>query len=263
MRVGHHALLAHGRAVQVIRARAKADAQVGWAPVPKICIPDTEGEHDVAAARAETFSVCGERAMWSTTWWSDPVHFGRYPEDGLAHFGADAPAVAEGDMDTICQPLDFFGLNVYYGDRVRAGAGGRAEVVERPTGSPVTSLGAPIVPETMYWGTRFCWERYGLPLIITENGMDQQDFPNVDGNVEDPQRIDFVRRYLRQLKRACNEGIPIQGYFHWSIMDNFEWIHGYKPRLGLVYVDYVTQQRTVKDSGRWYAEVIRTNGGNL
>ncbi len=106
-------------------------------------------------------------------------------------------------------------------------------------------------------------ERYKVPIYITENGLSSMDWPSMDGKVHDPQRIDFTRRYLLALRRASQAGVDIAGYFHWSLMDNFEWAAGYRERFGLVYVDYSTQQRIPKDSAAWYKRVIETNGAAL
>ena len=115
----------------------------------------------------------------------------------------------------------------------------------------------------MYWGPRLIFERYGKPVYITENGQSCNDRIYLDGKVHDPDRIDFLHRYLRELKKACLDGIPVKGYFHWSFTDNFEWHSGYDDRFGLIYVDYRTQQRIPKDSAAWYSEVIRTRGESL
>jgi beta-glucosidase len=126
-----------------------------------------------------------------------------------------------------------------------------------------TSFGWPVVPESLYWATRFYAERYKLPIIISENGMSNRDAPGSDGAVHDPQRIAFLQNYLRELKRACTEGIDVRGYFLWSLMDNFEWAAGYRERFGIVYVDYLTQKRIAKDSASWYRQVIAANGALL
>ena len=119
------------------------------------------------------------------------------------------------------------------------------------------------VDEVLYYASKFWFERYGLPVLITENGFANNDFVMLDGKVHDPQRIDFLHRYLRQVARALEEGIPVLGYSCWSLFDNFEWAAGYDVRFGLIYVDYATQQRTLKDSALWYRDVIATNGSNL
>lgn len=115
----------------------------------------------------------------------------------------------------------------------------------------------------MYYSVKWQYERYRKPVLITENGMCCHDWISMDGKVHDPQRIDFLRRYLLQLERAADEGADVLGYFCWSWMDNFEWTQGYRPRFGLVYVDYETQARTPKDSAFWYRDVIANNGTNL
>jgi len=116
---------------------------------------------------------------------------------------------------------------------------------------------------SLYWGPKFFYERYKLPIVITENGMANCDWVYLDGKVHDPQRIDYIGRHLKEYKRASDDGVNCKGYFYWSIMDNFEWAYGYSKRFGLVYVDYPTQKRTLKDSALWYKDVIKSNGTNL
>ncbi len=120
-----------------------------------------------------------------------------------------------------------------------------------------------MTPEALYWGPRFYHERYGAPVVITENGLSNSDWAGLDGAVRDPARIDFLARYLRELRRAVLDGIPVRGYFHWSLLDNFEWAEGYSQRFGLIHVDFATGRRTPKESAAWYAGVIRSNGAGL
>ncbi len=115
----------------------------------------------------------------------------------------------------------------------------------------------------LYHASKFWFERYHLPILITENGYSGLDCVMLDGEVHDPQRIDFLHRYLLEVARAMADGIPVIGYSVWSLFDNFEWAAGYSCRYGLIYVDYPTQQRIVKDSGWWYRDVIASNGANL
>jgi len=258
----HNALLAHGKAVQMIRTYSKAESQIGLAPVGLVNTPVTGSPQDVEAARHAMFSIT-DRSCWNNTWWADPVFFGRYPEDGLKLFGRDVPPIDDKDMKTICQPLDFFGVNIYFSQRTRAGEAGRPEVVPLPVGQAVTAFRFPVLPEGLYWGPRFYWERYKLPIIISENGMSNVDWVSLDGKVHDPQRIDFLHRYLLELRKACQHGVEVLGYFQWSIMDNFEWTEGYRERFGLIYVDYATQRRILKDSAHWYREVIASRGAIL
>ena len=166
-------------------------------------------------------------------------------------------------MPLISQKLDYYAQNIYQGKIWRAGADGQPELVPFPQGHPRTALNWPVSPEALYWGPRFLYERYGLPIVITENGMSGHDTLGLDGQVHDPYRIDFLHRYLRCLRRAVEDGVDVRGYFQWSFMDNFEWAFGYQERYGLVHVDYQTLRRTPKDSCYWYKRVVETNGENL
>jgi beta-glucosidase len=262
LQAGHHVLLAHGRAVQVIRAVAKQPPIIGFAPVGTVAMPASDSPADVDAARAATFSA-GAYPVGGNTWWADPLFFKQYPADALAAVGAAAPRVRSGDFDVIAQPIDFYGTNIYQGYYVRAGAEGQPERLPFPPGHAMTAFYWYVTPDSLYWGPRFLQERYGLPIIITENGLANADWVAADGCVHDPQRIDFTRAYLRALRRAAAGGVDVRGYFHWSILDNFEWAEGYRQRFGLIHVDYATQQRTLKDSAHWYRTVIASNGAAL
>jgi beta-glucosidase len=261
LRAAHHTLLAHGKAVQVIRARSKQKAKVGMAPVGVIKTPASSSKRDIVAARKATFAITSKN-LWNNTWWMDPVIFGHYPADGLKLFEKEMPAIGPRDMQTIRQPLDFYGVNIYNAQTVKAKRDGW-ESVREADGPPLTTMIWKVSPQALYWGPRFLYERYKLPLVITENGMANCDWVQMDGCVHDPQRIDFMRRYLLEYRRAIKDGVKCLGYFYWSIMDNFEWLHGYKQRFGLVFVDYATGKRIPKDSAWWYKEVIATNGAIL
>ncbi|MGR3276783.1 GH1 family beta-glucosidase [Acaryochloris marina NIES-2412] len=258
----HHSLLAHGKAVQVIRTQAKRPPQIGTALVGIVSIPATDHPDDIAAARASTLAVNGKHC-WNNTWFADPLILGHYPEDGMARFQQIMPTIQSGDLETICQPLDFYGLNIYQGQTVRANSGESATSIAHPPGGPRTTMDWPVTPEALYWGPRFIYERYQLPIVITENGMANCDWVHRDGQVHDPQRIDFLTRYLQAYGRAIDDGIEARGYFLWSVMDNFEWAFGYDKRFGIIYVDYESQQRTLKDSAHWYKQVIGSNGQTL
>ena len=181
-------------------------------------------------------------------------------------FGADMPKVTAEDMELIAQKIDFIAYNCYSGWPVRADAQGNAVKVPGGwgIGNPRGTLSwLNIAPDAAYWAARFQTERYGLPIVFSENGYCNTDFVHLDGKVHDPQRIDFMARYLRAIRRAMEEGVPVAGYFYWSIMDNFEWADGYKERFGLVHVDYQTQKRTPKDSAYWYRDLISSSGASL
>lgn len=263
LRGAHHLLLAHGRGVQALRGNCRGRIKVSIVNTARERVPATESVRDINAARRDYFA-CTERGTWNLAWWMDPVHFGRYPEDGVRAFGADMPKVTAADLKLISQPVDFLAHNSYAGLRVRAGRGGVPVRESWGAGNPRGTLPwLEIAPDSLYWAARFQTERYKLPLVVTESGFCTTDFVQLDGKVHDPQRIDYLHRMLRGLARALREGRPVDGYFCWSIMDNFEWKEGYKDRFGLVHVDYQTQRRTPKDSAYWYRDVIRTNGAAL
>jgi beta-glucosidase len=263
IQMSHHALTAHGLAVQALRASVP-EARVGYAPCSTPACPVSESPEDIEAARQATFRMPQDPArwFWNVSWWSDPAILGHYPEDGLKRYGRYLPKGYEKDLPVICQKLDYYAQNIYNGFFVRAGADG-PEIVPPPRGAAKTGIGWPVTPECLYWGPKFLCERYHLPLIIAENGMSDLDALSLDGKVHDPARINYLHRYLRQLLRAAGEGVPVAGYFHWSFLDNFEWAKGYDDRFGLVYVDYETQERLPKDSAVWFKAAMEANGENL
>lgn len=261
LRSGHNVLIAHGRSARTIRERSRTAPEIGWAPVGIVGIP-ADPVADLDAARRRTTSV-GTDPIWSNTWWSDPVVLGHYPEDGLDAFGHHLPSGWERDMEIIHQPTDFYGVNIYRGDIVRTGQNGAHEIIPPRMGTPRSDFGWEITPDALYWGPRFFWERYGKPVVITENGMSNADWVNLAGQVKDPQRIDYIARHLLALNRAVDDGVNARGYFHWSLMDNFEWAEGYHQRFGLIHVDFQTQQRTLKSSAHFYKDVIASSGENL
>ncbi len=261
----HNVLRAHGASVLALRQHCKQPVEIGFAPTGAFYFPESHEPRDIEIARKAMFEDFDtvEGCMWHVAWLSDPVMLGHYPEAGLKKFEKYLPRITEEDMKLIHQPIDFYGQNVYNSLKVRAGEKGELEIVTRYEGFPKTALDWPVTPECLYWLPKFFYERYKKPIYITENGMAGTDWISIDGKVHDGARIDFYHRYLRELKRAATEGIDIAGYFSWSLMDNFEWAKGYSERFGMIYVDYNTQERTIKDSGYWYKEVIACNGENL
>jgi beta-glucosidase len=259
---GHHVLLAHGRAVEVIRERARRKPIVGWTPAGSVYLPATESLEDVNAARKATQAVHAN-GVWNNRWWGDPVVFGSYPEEGLRAYGDAVPKVSKADFKVIRQPLDFYGCNIFHGVPVKAGPDGNPITAPMPPGHPQTLYLWHQTPEALYWGPKFLHELYQLPIVVTENGISISDTVSHDGRVHDPSRIDFMIGYLLQLRRAIREGVDVRGYFAWSLLDNFEWQEGYKHRFGLIHVDFATQKRTLKDSALWYQEAIASNGDIL
>ena len=259
--MAHNALKAHGRAVQMLRAYGKQNVQIGYAPTSGMCYPEKETPKDIEAARKALFALPDDLSnwTWNVSWWSDPVILGKYPEEGMKKYEKYLPVITDEDMKLISQPIDFYGQNIYNGRCIRMGTDGRPEEVRRPAGFPKTATNWPVTPEALYWGPKFLYERYRKPIYITENGMACHDTVSQDGKVHDPNRIDFLARYLKNLKRVAEE-IDIRGYFQWSLMDNFECDKGYAERFGIIYVDFETQERIWKDSAYWYRDLIRRNG---
>tara|TARA_R100000027_G_scaffold67501_1_gene66577 strand:+ start:1215 stop:2618 length:1404 start_codon:yes stop_codon:yes gene_type:complete len=262
LKAGHNSLIAHGLAVQTIRARAKTTPQIGWAPVGCVNYPATNKPEDIAAAYAVMDGVWSDNC-WNNRWWGDAPVLGHYPEQGLQAYGKNLPKFKDSDFEIIKQPLDFYGCNIYHGKATKAGPDGKPILVEKEVGGPHTHFLWERSDDALYWGTKYLADRYKLPVVITENGLTMPDWVSLDGRVHDTHRIDFLQRYLLGLERAIEDGVDVRGYFQWSIMDNFEWAEGYKHRFGLIHVDYHTQVRTLKDSAYWYRDVIQSNGATL
>lgn len=256
-------LLSHGMAVKAIREYAKQPVQIGMAPCSALYYPESDKREDIEAARRATFRIQNENvndAVWNIAMWADPVFFGRYPKEVKHYFGDVVAEITEDEWKIISQPLDFYGQNMYNAVMVRADEDGNPVRVQRKDGFPKTAIQWPVTPECMYWGPKFLYERYKKPFIITENGMSSHDWVALDGKVHDYSRIDFMNRYLCEYKKAATDGVDLKGYFAWSTMDNFEWAYGYSERFGLIFVDYQTQERVIKDSGFYYQKVIESNG---
>jgi beta-glucosidase len=255
--VVHHALLAHGTGCQAIRAASPRPCRVTLAEnyTPFVPVIETP-EHIAAAARA--FRSGGANGAILT-----PILTGAYDPAWLAAQGAEAPDVRDGDLPTIHQPLDGLGFNCYTGTYVRA-ADTPAGYVEVPLWERYPAMGSPWlkhVPESIYWGIRLLHETFGrrdLPVFVSENGCADSGPTGPDAEVQDVDRVMYLRSYLGQVARARREGYPVVGYFPWSLFDNFEWADGYDRRFGMIYVDYPTQRRIPKLSYRWFREVVRT-----
>lgn len=242
-------MLAHAESVKAVRKYARQPVKVGIAFSTGAYVPENETPEEIEKARR--LSMEEGNGLMGNRWWMDPILAGK-PVRAYGIYSS-----SQKDMEAIHQPLDFVGLNIYtsynYADW---GAGNK----EPAPGTPKNSLGWVIDERCMYWNVRFVHEKYGLPIMITENGLAANDAVSLDGQVHDPQRTDFIKRYLGQLKRAIGEGIPVIGYQHWSVMDNFEWAEGYDPRFGLAYVDFATGKRIFKDSALEYRKIIESNG---
>ena len=251
-------MLAHGLAHRAIRSAAPG-AQIGIASTGKLCYPHTPADEE--AARNETFRLSDADWMFTHTITLDAVCLGRVTVAPGA-LCACIQTVTQEEWNTIHAVPDFIGVNSYNGSEIAAGADGRPVYLPRPRGFPCTALKWPVTPEVMEYGYAFLYERYQLPLYVTECGLSCNDRIYLDGQVHDADRIDFLHRYLLALRKG-SERADIRGFFHWSLTDNFEWHSGYAERFGLIYIDYPTQNRLPKDSARWFAQIVRENGKSL
>jgi beta-glucosidase len=253
--VRHHAVLAHGLAVQAIRASANADVRVGCAENLEVPVPAIDTPEHVRAAEAATREL---NAPFLTV-----MLEGRYTDAYLAEAGEDAPRFTEDELVTIASPLDFVGINVYrpstYVEPEDGPSGFRAIPIgdSHPT---MQSSWQVLDPEVTYWGPRLVHSIWDVDSIfITENGCATRDVVTDDGRVDDTDRVMFLRASLSQLQRATAEGVPVNGYFLWSAQDNFEWTRGFGDRFGIVYVDFETQERIPKLSAEWFRQAARRN----
>ena len=260
--IAHNVLLSHGKSVQVLRAVSKQKCKIGFviALENSLGVPASDRPEDIEAARQFTFSDYG---IYGNRWWAEPMLLGKYPRPSLDAAGGAVPIIKEGDMEIISSPLDFYGLNIYSATIIKSDSQGQPEIVPSHPGNPINFMEWDTIPASMYWGPKYFYERYKIPLIIGENGMSNNDVVSLDGKVHDPQRIDYLHRYFIELHRAIQDGVDLRGYFHWTFLDNFEWAQGFKQRFGLIYTDFVTQERIPKDSAYWYKTVVESNGDCL
>ena len=242
-------LLAHGKTVALLREKAKLTPMIGLAMAASTYIPD--GDTPEALEEARKLSFESTEGEWGNSLYMDPICLKQ-----ASPMMKDL--LSEEDLGVISAPIDFIGLNVYQPSNVHM-----PQSSYDTSQFPKTSLDWVIDPRCLYWTIRHYYERYHLPLMVTENGMAWNDGLSADGAVHDPLRVRFLKGFLIELGHALGENIPVLGYLHWSIMDNFEWCEGYRPRFGLIHVDYKTQKRTLKDSAYFYRRVIRTKGSNL
>jgi beta-glucosidase len=257
--VTHNLLRAHGRGVQAFRARNARDSRIGLVVNLDRKYPASDSRQDEeAVARAHAYG--NEQYL-------DPVLLGRYPAKLREIFGDAWPDWPDDDLALIKQPLDYVGVNYYT----------RLVVKHDETHPPInvgvepqvdalhTEMGWEVFPLALTHILTWLKERYGdIPLYITENGSAFMDPPEaIDGRIEDPLRVEYLRSHLHAIRDAIQKGVNLRGYFAWSLLDNYEWSHGYTKRFGIVHVNYATQERTIKDSGRYYSRIIESNGAAL
>ena len=248
IQVSHHLLLSHGLAMQAMRAAAPA-AQLG--------IVLNQWTADAATDSAADRALAELEYARSVQWFMDPIYGRGYPKLALDAHGVNAPLVEDGDFAIIAQPLDFLGVNYYF----RAYCSAETPPRTPPAGLGTTDMGWEIYPQGLTELLLKLKAEYALPPIyITENGMANGDAVT-DGVVADQARIAYVEMHLDALAAAMAQGVDVRGYFLWSLLDNFEWNSGYAKRFGIVHVDYATQQRTLKDSAKWYRDFLAARSG--
>jgi beta-glucosidase len=258
-RVVHNAVLAHDRAVVAIRATAP-NAEVGISLSLDPVEPASEAPRDIEAAR--------KADLFMNRWLLDPLLRGAYTDELRAILGPFFPRVRQADEDLMRgSKLDFLGINTYTREKARyakeipffhfwTDAGDIPDTEFARDGALFTSMGSEVYPPALGLVLKRLRDEYGNPpVFVTENGAAFSDRPS-EGRVKDPKRVAFIDGYLAEAARALEEGCDLRGYFYWSLFDNFEWAYGYDKQLGLVYVDYETEERIVKDSGRHYAAII-------
>src|SRR6266481_5356147 len=253
--VRHNVALAHGLAVQAVRAQGRAGTKIGPAENITACVPALDTPEHVRATEIATREL--------NAGFLNVMLEGKYTEAFLRYAGNDAPKYTEEELKIISSPIDFLGLNIY-APQYYVVASDRPpgfDVLPFPASFPhMNSDWLRIAPETAYWVPRLSAKIWNVDTIyITENGTSSDDKISKDGNIYDLDRIMYLRNYLTQLQRATAEGVPVRGYFLWSLMDNFEWIFGFEKRFGLYHVDFETLRRTPKLSVSFYRNVIAKN----
>lgn len=252
LQIAHNLLVSHGMVVPVIRQDCP-DGRVGIVLNQSPTYPATDSAADQALARQE-------HARFNL-WFLDPVAGRGYPPDAWEGYGADVPHIQPGDMQTIAAPIDFLGINFYSRSVVHDPQGGEgSRVLNIRSQTHQTGRDWEIYPQAMYdllVGLRMGYNFQDI--YLTENGASYHDVLSPDGKIHDTLRIDYLHKHLSTLLRAIEAGVPVRGYFCWSLMDNFEWAYGTSSRFGLAYTDFDTQKRTLKDSGVWFGKVARAN----
>jgi beta-glucosidase len=244
----HNLLRAHGYAVQSFREEVK-DGEIGLTNVTMKVEPGD--------SKPESFLVAGLVDKIVNAWFHDPVIFGKYPEEAVKNYLERGIQVPSEDLEVISNPIDFFGVNYYTRTLVAYDENSPLGFSYVQGDLPKTEMGWEIYPQGLFETLVNLKERYKLPLYITENGMAGPDKVE-NGRVKDTYRIEYLEKHFESALSAIEAGVDLRGYFIWSLMDNFEWAHGYSKRFGIVYVDYATQKRILKDSALWLKDFIKS-----
>ncbi len=252
LQVCHHVLLSHGKAVPLIRDNV---------PGARVGISLSLHPLRAASGNAADRAACERHDGLRYRWFLDPLHGRGYPAATLEQVGAAAPVVHDGDMEAIAVATDFMGVNYYFPETVADAPGHEpldARVLPPPAGAETTAMGWEVAPEGLGELLGRIQADYApKELYITENGSCYDDQVLPDGTVNDALRRRYLARHLGAMKDAIAAGVPVKGYFAWSLVDNFEWAEGYLRRFGLVHIDYTTQERRLKESGKWYRAFLR------
>lgn len=256
--VTHNLLISHGKAVETFR-------QMGLEGEIGITLDFHPGCS--LSNKVEDIAAADRIGKYFNRWFAEAIFKGKFP-DGLEEFflrkGVKVPEMSREDFKLVSLPIDFLGVNYYFPYYVKHNPSiwpFECDTYAGTKGKAKTSMGWAVFPDGMYDTVKKLVEEYGnIKMYITENGAAFDDIVDRTGKVEDPQRIDFLYQHLEQVHRCIQEGINLQGYFVWSLMDNFEWAWGYDKRFGIIHIDYETMKRTVKSSGYWYRDVIKRNG---
>lgn len=248
----HHAMVSHGLAVRSLRATVPG-AEIGLVENLKAVWPIYEHPDHIEATKRAFKEFNSQRLF--------PIMTGSYDEPAYRRHHKGFPCVEQGDMEIIAEPTDFIGYNYYFSDPIAAADNDAGfEIIDYPSGHPKTDMEWEISPRGLYWSLVLSQSYFpNKPIYVTENGQAAQDVERSDGQIMDLDRVEYYRTHLEMCSRAIDDGANLKGYFAWSLLDNFEWSSGYSKRFGLVRVNYRTQKRSIKTSGRFYSDVIKAN----
>ena len=255
--VAHNLLLCIGKAEKAMRKAAKHTLKLGIVPCFTPMMPTKQEDEELA----KRYNFAPNGTFYDGCFFTDPIFNGEFSDEYKRWFAQYDYHPSDSDMSIIKSDLDFFGANLYRGFYVENTADGIKRKPVCPN-DPLTSMNWGVTPEAVKYLIKYYYERYKLPIFISENGVALSEWKTIDGQVPDDMRIDYMKKHIMAMKGAAKE-YPVMGYFYWSFTDNFEWQFGYSKRFGLVYIDYDTMERTPKKSAYWYSKVIASNGEDL
>ena len=251
----HHMLLVHGHMMKILhKYKVKGSFASTFAP----SIPLNKNSKLDQKACVENWEIMNRKCPWEHSIFVEPVMRGHYPKKIYKVYDKkDIPAFSKNDMKIISEPMDYFATNIYFGKTCTYDKKRKVKIYEDYKNGK-TTMGWPITDDALYWGCKYLYKKYKLPIFITENGAAFKDRLS-NNKIHDIKRSKYINNYIKYLLKAKKEGIKINGYFYWSLLDNFEWFKGYEPKFGLVNVNFKNQKRTKKDSFYTYQKIIRNN----